>query len=370
MRVVVIGAGVVGLAVSRALSRRGCEVTCLEAAVPMAARSAGSTHLFRIAHVDPELARLAARSEWWWREWDAEFTSLFVRRRVEKANLFRQELHLIRGHALVLTGPARPFWELSVPMAPSVDDSDLRPPIVPASSGYSYRFPKHPDLEMTDRRAGVIDGTATGRYLRSVVGSNIRTERVTRLEPATDTVTVWTDTGRHDADHVVIAAGEGTHDLAAQVGIDTPSGLAHQVRFTFALRYREDRPMSWVDHSQSWRPGVLFDQHMSGDFDRWAITVRFLDGLPWEMTKEEAIARSIEAARAYIRENLRGVGREPVETVHGSVIPGPPDDVSHRRNGPVTAIWGNNLFMHAPAIADQVATDIHHDTGRPVRTAR
>ncbi|WP_414639030.1 FAD-dependent oxidoreductase [Actinophytocola sp.] len=47
MRVVVVGAGVVGLAVSRVLLRRGCEVICLEAAVPMAARSAGSSRLLR-----------------------------------------------------------------------------------------------------------------------------------------------------------------------------------------------------------------------------------------------------------------------------------------------------------------------------------
>ncbi|HET9139546.1 FAD-dependent oxidoreductase [Actinophytocola sp.] len=372
MRVVVVGAGVVGLAVSRALLRRGCGVTCLEATVPMAARSAGSTHLFRIAHADPEQARLAVRSEWWWREWTAEYSSLFVRRREDRLAPYRRRRgpHLIYRHELVVSGPDLERWDRAMSMADSVDGPhpERLPPIAPPpTQGYNDSF-----SGLRDRRACVIDGAATSRYLRSVVGSNLRIERVTRIEPAADSVTVWTDAGRYDADHVVIAAGEGTRVLARQAGIGIPGALDHRVRFTFALRYREDLPRNWLDHRQTWqagRPGVLFDQHLSGDKDRWAITVTFTKGLPWQVDRDVAITRSLEAARGYLRENMRGVGREPLEIVHGSVIAGIGEEVYRRRSGCVTAIWGNELFMHAPAIGHEVAADLCHDTDRAVPIA-
>ena len=61
MRVAVIGAGVVGLSATAALLERGAEVVCYErSGEPMAERSAGSSRIFRLAHREPELVRLAA----------------------------------------------------------------------------------------------------------------------------------------------------------------------------------------------------------------------------------------------------------------------------------------------------------------------
>ncbi|HEX6355230.1 FAD-dependent oxidoreductase [Actinophytocola sp.] len=189
-----------------------------------------------------------------------------------------------------------------------------------------------------------------------------------RIEPAADRVTVWTDAGRHDADHVVIAAGQGTSELAAQVGIETPSALAHQVQFTFGLRYREDQPPCWLDRSHNWQLGVTFYLYPHGD-DRLTIGVEFGDGLPWDTGRDEAVAHSLETVRAYTRDLLPGVGHEVLETVHGTVIPGLGDGVHIGQNGPATAIWGNNLFMRAPAIGHTIADTLHDGaTPGPIET--
>jgi glycine/D-amino acid oxidase-like deaminating enzyme len=343
MRVVVVGAGVVGLAVSRELVRRGCEVTCLEAAVPMAARSAGSSRLLRCAPID--LSRvpysdMAPFQQTGWVEWDIEFRALFARRRNTTIANYRQRARLVHPQPhrrLIVTTPGA--WQ-------KPKNETLK------------SWPLWPQLGSYGDRAGVIDAAATGRYLRAVVGAKLRIERVTRIDLAGDRVAVWTGAGRHNADHVVIAAGQDTPALAAQVGIETPSALAHQVQFTFGLRYREDEPPCWLDDSHSKVLGATFYLYPNGD-DRVTIGAKFGDGLPWDMSRDEAVAHSLTTVRAYARDFLHGVGQEVLETVHGSVIPGLGDDVYFGQSGPVTAIWGNNLFMRAPTIGRMIAGELH-----------
>src|SRR4051794_7608624 len=59
MRIAVVGAGVVGLAVSYELVRHGRDVRCFEAAQPMSARSVGDARIFRLAHATPTLVAAA-----------------------------------------------------------------------------------------------------------------------------------------------------------------------------------------------------------------------------------------------------------------------------------------------------------------------
>ena len=60
--VIVVGAGVVGLAVAHELSGAGHRVTVLSADVPGSRQSAGLSRIFRLAHADRELTDAAARS--------------------------------------------------------------------------------------------------------------------------------------------------------------------------------------------------------------------------------------------------------------------------------------------------------------------
>jgi glycine/D-amino acid oxidase-like deaminating enzyme len=71
--IVVIGAGVCGLAAAYELSRRGEQTVVLERGAPFAEQSAGLARIFRIAHRRPALCRLALRARTGWQRWEAEF---------------------------------------------------------------------------------------------------------------------------------------------------------------------------------------------------------------------------------------------------------------------------------------------------------
>jgi hypothetical protein len=71
---------------------------------------------------------------------------------------------------------------------------------------------------------------------------------------------VWSPTGKARFDVVVVAAGAGTSPLAAQVGIYTPTALAHHVRFGFPLD-RSEVWQCWIDTPAA---GLGTYQHQSG----------------------------------------------------------------------------------------------------------
>lgn len=70
--IVVIGAGVCGLAAAYELSRRGRQVIVLERGAPFGEQSAGLARIFRIAHRRPELCALAVQARAGWRRWEDE----------------------------------------------------------------------------------------------------------------------------------------------------------------------------------------------------------------------------------------------------------------------------------------------------------
>jgi glycine/D-amino acid oxidase-like deaminating enzyme len=71
--IVIIGAGICGLATAYELSRRGAQAVVIERGEPFAEQSAGLARIFRIAHRRPELCRLAMRARDGWQCWEAEF---------------------------------------------------------------------------------------------------------------------------------------------------------------------------------------------------------------------------------------------------------------------------------------------------------
>lgn len=70
--IVVIGAGVCGLAAAYELSRRGERAIVLERGEPFAEQSAGLGRIFRIAHRRPELCALALEARAGWQRWESE----------------------------------------------------------------------------------------------------------------------------------------------------------------------------------------------------------------------------------------------------------------------------------------------------------
>jgi sarcosine oxidase len=71
--IVIVGAGVCGLATAYELSRRGEHAIVLERGEPFAEQSAGLARIFRIAHRRPELCRLAIRARAGWQRWETDF---------------------------------------------------------------------------------------------------------------------------------------------------------------------------------------------------------------------------------------------------------------------------------------------------------
>lgn len=71
--IVVVGAGICGLAAAYELARRGERPMVFERGRPFAEQSAGLARIFRIAHRRPALCRLAMRAREGWQRWEAEF---------------------------------------------------------------------------------------------------------------------------------------------------------------------------------------------------------------------------------------------------------------------------------------------------------
>ena len=69
--VVVVGAGVVGLAVAHELTRAGHHVTVVSADVPGSRQSCGLTRIFRLAHADGDIDRRGGSLAGLWEEWEA-----------------------------------------------------------------------------------------------------------------------------------------------------------------------------------------------------------------------------------------------------------------------------------------------------------
>jgi sarcosine oxidase len=350
LRVAVVGAGVIGLATADSLLRRGVEVVCLDANEPMAARSTGSSRIFRLAHADPALVGYAAAARIRWAQWSE-----------------RAGTALVGAEGAVLTGPPARDWSAAMAGA-DVAHSLLEDADAIAALGLPAVSVSGPVL--TDPAGGVIDVPATASFLRSAVGPALRTGHVYRLEATDSGVTLWSSAGELTVDRVVVAAGRGTWKLAAQVGVYVPTALAHHVRFTFPLRDAEQpRPPCWLDRTQSWRPGFTTYQQCSGP-GQWSVGATLpAEDQAWERGRAAVTARSRDLVRAYVREALAGVEDEIVEEVSCDFPAGLGDGIHVASAGPVTVLWGDNLFKHAPAVGASLAATLVDDAALDIPPA-
>ena len=329
MRVAVVGAGVVGLAVTYELVRGGHDVQCFEAAIPMAARSTGSTRIFRFAHATSGLVTWAERARRGWDAWSSAAGQPLVGR-----------------EGLVVSGDVEAF-AAAMATAGVAHRLTEQPPRLPASA------PAGPFL--LDPNAGVVRAAETGAFLLVAVADRVVRAAVTGLAVHDGRAVVVTGSGSQPFDSVVLAAGTGTPALAADVGVELPAALVHHARFGFPLRDVRAEFPCWMDRSGRWRRGFTTYGQLAGP-GRWAVGAELPQGEPnWELGREEVVRRERELVSAYVAEHVTGAVPEVVETIYCAYPPGLGDGLTVERSGPVLVVWGDNLFKFAPVIGAVLA---------------
>lgn len=314
-----VGAGVVGLATAARLVHDGVEVVCFERSAVMGERSAGSSRIFRLAHVDADLVRLADRARAGFARWGAG---------------------IVDPVGCVVSGGDAA--ERALAMAAVGVAHELRD--TPDGLGLPVSGPVAAPV-LLDPAGGVVDVDAVRRRLIELAGHAVVHAEVERVDGAA--VRVGGATPAFDA--VVLAAGAGTAALAAEVGIDLPSALQHHARFTFPLD-GGPRP-AWIDAPAA---GLRTYQHRSGP-GRWSVggTVDAA-AVAWAVGPEEATRASRAAVLRFARERLTVVP-EVVETLYCTHAPDTGDGITFARSGAVLAVWGENLMKFAPVLGDALA---------------
>lgn len=328
MRVGVVGAGVVGLATAASLLRAGAEVVCFERApVVMGERSAGSSRIFRLAHADPDLVRFAAAARDGFARWSAEAGTPMV----DPVGC------VVSGGDAAVRAAAMAGAGAAVELADTLPAGRWLPAAGPL-----------PTPVLVDPAGGVVDVDAVRALLTSRAGAVVVHERVNRIDGAR----VHTPSGVHPFDAVVLAAGAGTAALAAEAGIDLPMALEHHARFTFPLAESPGvRPPAWIDAPAD---GLPTYQHRTGP-GRWAVGGTVDAALvAWENGPDVATKASREVVLEHARARL-SVEPTVVESLYCTHAPATGDGIVFRRNGPVLAVWGENLMKFAPVLGEVLA---------------
>lgn len=317
MRVVVVGAGIVGLATAHVLIAAGASVRCLDAGEPMGARSVGDTRIFRVAHGDPELVAEARRASELWDDWS-----------------LRAGRTLVGAEHAIVSGPRVRAWSEAM-----------------TAAGAIHRVV---DGVLHDPAGGVLDLAGAGAFLTD----QVKPERaeVVGLDAA-GTVHL-ADATSQDADAVVVAAGAGTPALVAPLGIAVPDTVEHHTRFTFT------GPADQPCHLDGRADGALTStyQHRTSA-GHWAIGGHLPDAdTDVELGADEVARRSRAAIVDHVRRHLPHLDPTPVAELRCTPTRGLDDGVHTARAGAVHVVWGENLAKLAPRIGEVVAADVVGDT--------
>ncbi len=213
--VIVVGAGVVGLAAGHELARAGHDVTVISADVPGSLQSRGLSRIFRLAHADGELTDAAAASLALWEDWETRAGGPLLDRvgLLLTGDVSDRELHLAR-HGGVQQG------------------TGARHPLAGELAQWSF-----------EPTGAAIRDEDTVRFLQTGL-------RLVLAHVATADARGVTLTGgeRIDAARVIVCAGPDTYGL---VGRPEPERM-RSVRFSFALRDPSAGPVPcWINRDES-----------------------------------------------------------------------------------------------------------------------
>lgn len=276
MRVVVIGAGVIGLACAIALRRRGADVVILERAVPGAGASSGNagwiTPVFAAPLPEPGVIRTSLKwliqrdgplsitprldpmlLRWLWSFWQRSNRKDFERSTRAYASfaahalddfaalaldppltigstgtLFLFTSHEGLGHLRRQMELMSEFGYDGIDPLSRVEAHDLEPSISPGIVG-AVLAPREQYLR-PEAFVEALAASATGQGVELRSGTSVTALR--RLRDGT--VEAETQSGQVGADHVVVAAGAWSAELVANVGVRVPILPGHGYAVTIS----------------------------------------------------------------------------------------------------------------------------------------
>jgi sarcosine oxidase len=338
--VAVVGAGVIGLAVTHALRECGADVVCFDHDAPGQGQSAGPARVFRHHVGTPARAALAVEARTAWEAWSERagepllVTDGWVRLGGDRA----ADLRLLRDAGIPAT---------------EVDTTAM--PILTPSDGPL----------LLDPLGGATRADTTIATLARWTAPSLRRARVERIEADGDGAVLRTDTGTHRCAACLICAGTGTDRLAQDAGLAVFQHRRVHMRLAFRRRRATGAPMpSWSDRSGA--HGELAYGVATGP-DTYGVGIAALDAYPEGGPGSEAVppGTDLTAAHrrivAYVRSAFDGLDPEPVGRVvrYTTTLDGADDDTFGLwRAGPVAAFAGGNLFKFAPVLGPRLAAAV------------
>ncbi len=310
--IVVIGAGVCGLAAAHELSRRGAEVVVLERGQPFSEQSVGLARIFRIAHRRAALCRLAMRARAGWLRWEAEFGV---------GRLLGSEGFVAAGASADLTDIAAAMQEAGADFA-WLDRPDIAARI--------------PFLAPPWER-GVFDplgGSLRIRRALSALAARVVIRRGEVVSVGDDGTTVLADDTVLRAERVLICAGVGTPALFGPLDVE----FGPHSRYT----YEGADAVGAACLSAPEGYGLPL-----GSTGRWAFG---------QETPDPGTVRKLFPS-------LSPVGHVDCVTVRASWLDSGGDGWTVARRGRVVAFVGSNLMKFAPLLGELLAQAVL--TGEP-----
>jgi glycine/D-amino acid oxidase-like deaminating enzyme len=330
--VLVVGAGVVGLAAAFELSSAGHRVRVLSADVPGGRQSAGLSRIFRLSHPEGMLTDAAARSREMWEVWE----------RLAGAPLLDRVGLLLTGDMSDRDVHLQPYGGLRL------------------VSGAGHPLAVAREAWWLESTGAAIHAEDTVRFLQAGLDLELELGEAVSVDRGGVTLAGG---GRIDAERVVVCAGPDTYRL---LGLPEPQRM-RSVRFSFALREPLGSPAPcWINRDQTLCEP--FYAVMDGP-DHYSVGLS--DAAPAEVPEAEHVRDAHRRILAIVVHALPGL--EPIaERLIACEFSTRPDAVggglAHdgwdlREHNGVVGVTGPSLFKFAPLLGRLVVACLHSMDG-------
>jgi sarcosine oxidase len=303
--IVVVGAGVCGLAAAYELSRRGEHATVFERGEPFAEQSAGLARIFRIAHRRPALCKLALQARVGWQRWEAELGAG----------------RLLGSEGFIAAGPS--------------EDTLAATNAAMKEAGAAFSWLDRTEIAAripfvaAPWEAGILDPLGGSLRIRRALGALARRVDIRRggvVSVADDGLVTLADGAVVRGDRVLICAGVQTPALFGPLGIE----FAPHTRFTYEGADATGAACLSVPEGY----GLPL-----GSTGRWAFG------------QEVADPTTVRA----LFPSLSPVGQVDCVTVRARWLDSGGDGWTVARRGRVVAFVGSNLMKFGPLLGDLLA---------------